>query len=373
MKSQNKLVGTLCIVMSCLLVACGGGGGGGNSSSSSSGSDSGSSSGSSSGSTGAKKYPITAGDWLTYSIKVVSSLPGPPVASIYETQTVASVQSDGSYTSEFTSSGAPAATYQTSAAGQILNWIDSDESCDHAVPPTLNFPAINTWTSSPPTLSLGNSWNWTYVSNCTLPNSNRVSLNVKQQGSVVGIETITTSAGTFDAFKTQETLTLYNESNSLVAATSTCWLDAALSRVVKCVVAQVDLHSAYARTFTLTQELVGLSIANYPANKSTVARFAGAWGMTYSNAVRWPCTLIVDPDSMNNNVSGKCYPASQFGAPNMDYVYFYGSVDKNGVVSGTDSDYINYTGSLNSAFAGSGSYSFIGPTAVNGTWTAKKI
>jgi len=366
MKSQNKLVGTLCIVMSCLLVACGGGGGGGNSSSSSS-----SSSGSSSGSTGAKKYPITAGDWLTYSINVVSSLPGPPVASIYETQTVASVQSDGSYTSEFTSSGAPAATYQTNTAGQILNWIDSNESCDHAVPPTLNFPAMNTWTSSPPTLSLGNSWNWTYVSKCALPNSNPVSFNVKQQGSVVGIETITTSAGTFDAFKTQETLTLYNGSQSLVAATSTCWLDAALSRVVKCVVTQVDLASAYSRTFTLTQELVGMSIKDYPGNKGTVARFAGSWEITHSNTARWPCTVTVDP--VSGNVNGKCYPASQSGLPNVDFVYFSGSVGPNGELSGTDSQYANYTGGLNSAYAGSGSYSFIGPSASNGTWTAKKL
>ncbi len=77
--------------------------------------------------------------------------------------------------------------------------------------------------------SVGQSWNFSYTVTC----AGYAPSNYTQAGSVVDLETVTVSAGTFATLKTLNTLTSTNAAGTTVTQTITTWRDTLTALVIK--------------------------------------------------------------------------------------------------------------------------------------------
>jgi hypothetical protein len=161
----------------------------------------------------------------------------------------------------------------------------------------------------PGTLSVGLSWDSSTAGSCS-----SWTMQWRSQGNVVGIESVTVAAGTFETMKLTYTTTTVKTavitSNSGTSVTAkTCWRDVKLGINVKCTGTTTFTPSSdgAARSGTIAEELVGYVNAKKNVQKLAVERFAGTWTGIYSGTASGTCNIQV---STTGSISGTCRDSS---------------------------------------------------------------
>ena len=110
--------------------------------------------------------------------------------------------------------------YRYNTAGQAISWVVTQPAATIACAATAA-GAGAAGLGAPATLSVGGGWNADVIETCGAG----AGIEYKQSGSLVGMETITVAAGTFNAFKFTSTIT--RTVNAITRTeTSTRWRDA---------------------------------------------------------------------------------------------------------------------------------------------------
>lgn len=332
------------LVLACgALTACGGGGG-----------DNSTSTGQ-----GAGSVSFRVGDSLTYARTSTPVAPSTGTASAYlYTRYVADVSADGGFrTNLLYSNDWIAETYDQSSDLQQTSWTSGNTSCTNS--PKVDGPGA--------VLTVGKTWDITYTRTCiTSTTSNATTWNKK--GVVVGAETVTTTAGSFDTYKYTETQT-GRSSTGTTLVTQTCWRDKALNRTVAC-----DWNRKFTPTGAAsptessfeTQKLSSLSVAAYSASRPMAERFAGKWLLRWTGTNSGGCDVTV---SVTGNVSGGCIVNGLIrvvGDTSYDYSVT-GTVDKTGALNARMSSGAAISGTFESPVKAAGNWS---NTGASGTWVA---
>ncbi|WP_136418698.1 hypothetical protein [Herbaspirillum sp. ST 5-3] len=350
-----------------LVLGCGGGGDAATSTSSTSTSSSntssngasstGTSSGNTTGGSGTvTSIPTKAGDSYTYS-RTDTSAASSTATTYFTTREYNAVNSDGSvsYTETY-SSGFLASVTNISTTGAITSTGSVGSST-----PTCTFTGVNAASVAP--FAVGQSWdnNWTRTCGTTVVTGNN-------KGSIVGMESVTVPAGTFNAYKEVYTVTTQqtSPSNPTINITSyTCWRDAALRKRVKC-----EWNYATTAAGSSTQAAVSSSryeLNSYIASASSssipsASRFAGSWIGSFNGSDSGTCSNI--SISTSGSVSGTC-------VGNLSGTFSVsGTVNSQGVASfssGTTSNGAVFTGQFPSTVAANGSWS--GGPSTGGNWS----
>ena len=285
------------------LCACGGGGG--------STSGAGSSTGSTDGSAAITTTAVGAGDSLTYALTSTDPSTSTTTGSFY-TRTYTGFQADGSFLQTTTFSNAQRQTRVMTSDGK---WTSStamtaDGQCTNSVP-------VNTVGSA---LTVGQNWSVSYTQTC----QSNLTTVATLAGSVDGIESVTTPAGTFNTYKVVQketgSQTSGGNATSSYEKRVTCWREVHMLQDVACDEVLTSTSPAgLVTTMQNASKLIGMSVTKFAGSVPTVARFAGSWSMNLSvPQTFYACSAVA---SETGTLKGYCMGAQR------DLV---GTVDVNG-------------------------------------------
>lgn len=276
---------TSTILLSCLLAACGGGGGGGATNSGAGGGAP---------AVAVDKTSPSVGDFYTYKMTGYSLSNG---GSRYTFQPA--------YDTELTTAVAGGtSTVKTLYGDQYTGWYDYSATLNGLYTGGTNAYCTTTYAAGvygpPAKLALNVSWdNSTSLKvDCGAGMALR-SDKLASKGAVVGIESITVAAGTFQAYKLtatvreERTASYPNDpvqSPDLHTSQLTSWIDVDTGVELKRSIVDV----ANGEEVSTSRELVGLSHAKSARQLLVVERFVGpAWKGSYSGKLSGTCTAII--------------------------------------------------------------------------------
>ncbi|HJV82980.1 hypothetical protein [Noviherbaspirillum sp.] len=354
------------ILTGVVLLGCGGGGGGdgvatGTSSSSISSTDT-SSTGSTSSNTQAStgtvsSIPVTKGDSYTYR-RTDTTMATSSATTFDWTREFTAVNSDGSlaYSDTFSNGSFAGSSANISADGSI-----SSTSSISSSTATCTYAGVNASSVAP--FAVGQSWNNAWTKTC-----GTAVVAGANKGSIVGQETVTVPAGTFNAYKEVYTVTTQQTSPSsptITITSYTCWRDAILGQRVKCEWTMATTTAGSTAQTPVSSTVFELT--NYIAQASTTSvlsasRFAGTWTGSFSGTDSGTCSNL--SISTSGVISGTCV-GNQSGTFSVS-----GTVDSQGAASfssGTTSNGAHFTGQFASSTAASGTWS--AGTGWTGNWT----
>lgn len=339
------------------MVACGGGGGGGGGGGTS---ESGGSTGISNGSgtstgTGQGDAPITVGDSYTTSVTDADVNTGLALHSpnFYITDLVSKVNADGSYISDrlwnngyLRVHGLMTSDDQPSIEKHV------DYSCE-TQPPVIG-PTRN--------LTLGMNWNVAYTITCRYDSTGQIlsHTNATNVGSVTSLDSITTSAGTFNAYKLVQVRTFKDASGTTVQR-ETCWREPKLRRDVAC--DKIITNSGSSSSLATRWRLEAYSSVATNARVQIPATYSGNWQLSLSTNAKVKCGSI--KVSITGDITGACVNAIDY--PYGSGIPVTGKVAANGTVTAAIGNVIRVTGSLGTPGEGSGQW---GDGTLTGAWDA---
>lgn len=336
------------IIVAVVLASCGGGGGGGNAGTGGSTSTTGSNTSMADGTPA-----VTLGDALTYAQVFTQS--GLLPVNYWSTEMISGVNSDNSFNeyNVYSNFGALNQVVESGDYQKLSSNEQSNVNCSY-------FPLPN---DIPRKLSVGTSWSLAYTKKCTPANGQSWTVPYTNVGSVVGVEQVTTPAGSFPAYKLTYTVTSVSPVSGTLKQTSTCWRDQIMNRIVAC----TDAYSDSYTTWTNTKQLVGYSVAVSPAKVATPATYAGSWAVTLSGSYSGNCLTFSISDA--GSISAACifYDKQGVGgtANVAGVVSANGSMTANGKMPVSTGILATITGSFNSAMHGEGTWT---AGQYSGTW-----
>ncbi|UTY60450.1 hypothetical protein [Massilia sp. erpn] len=315
------------IVAAMALTACGGGG-----------------SGSGSEPAGPRSYSMPAPsqyDFATYAVEQKSSISGSSTYLKSRVMQSGSNPSDGVYIETV--------TYRE-YEGRLDYHLTSDRGmsgsaayCSYTYQPVMY--------EIPATLTLGQTWDNSSVMSKECRGTKAPVYTYRSKGTVLGLETITVKAGTFETVKLTYTIS-WELSPEKAVTEGTAWRDVRSGRIVKD--DRVTTRSSLAdgkvsNVLNSTEELTAFSIAATGQRKMTVEQYAGSYSLVIAgNFLNCPTTV-----DNAGTVSVKCtdaYGSTQFSAS--------GTVDADGEIRFAPNPYASFTGK------------FISPQNARGTWTS---
>ncbi|MDD0840690.1 hypothetical protein PSQ40_19085 [Curvibacter sp. HBC61] len=222
---------------------------------------------------------------MTYALTSTDPSTSATTGSFY-TRTYTGFQADGSFLQTTTFSNAQRQTRSMTTDGKWTSntAMTADGKCTNSVP-------VNTVGSA---LTVGQSWSVSYTQTC----QSNLTTVATLAGSVNGIESVTTPAGTFNAYKVVQTetgsQTSVGNTTSSYEKRATCWREVHMLQDVAC--DEVVTSTSATGLVTSTQnssKLIGMSVTKFAGSVPTVARFAGSWSIalrvpqsiTYCSAV----------------------------------------------------------------------------------------
>ena len=302
----------------------------------------------------------TVGDYYVYALTSTITTPAntPPSAST-SVRTYPVVNGDGSLTRVVTGLSVKQSR-EYSADGKVAASTSTTQQCVYSTGYVISPPAGS---------AVGQAYSGTATETCTYAGSSvPTTATLTTTGTADGIESVTTAAGTFRAFK--NTSTYVRTDGSYVSTTiETCWTDMVLGRSVKCSTSYSTVladHTVSAAGST-TSELTAYSAAGAAPVGSTLPRFYGSWRVDFSGAATGHCSSAFVTTA--GVISSACVRTNSSGSVIGNFTVS-GSVDANGVVTATGSDGSTFTGSLTSPTAGTGAWV---NGSMSGTWTASHL
>ena len=217
---------------------------------------------------------------------------------------------------------------------------------------------------------MGQTYNATNSETCTFTGSSVPSTaTMTTNGTTDAIESVTTAAGTFRAFKYTATY-VHTNANYVATTVETCWTDMVLGRAVKCSTSYTTVQTSDQSVIAAgssTSELTAYSVAGAAPVGSTLPRFVGSWRVNFAGAATGYCSSVSVTTA--GAISSACVRTDGSGSVIGNFTVS-GSVDVNGVVTVTGSDGSTLTGSLTSPTAGTGAWV---NGSMSGTWTATHL
>ena len=303
----------------------------------------------------------TVGDYYIFTATSTVTTPtGTAPTTSTSVRTYPTVNSDGSYTRAVTGASIKQAR-DYAADGKVTTSTSTSQQCVYS-PGYLISPPAGT--------AVGQAYSGTTGQTCTFTGSSVPSTStLSTNGTADAIESVTTVAGTFRAFK--QTATYVTTTNGYVSTTvETCWTDMVLGRTVKCSTSystvQPDLTVVSAGSSV--SELTAYSVAGAAPVGSTLPRFVGSWRVNFAGAATGNCGSVSVTTAGVINTSA-CVRTNSSGSVIGNFTVS-GSVDVNGVVTATGSDGSSFAGSLTSPTAGTGTWV---NGSMSGTWTASHL
>lgn len=333
---MNHFYKTLLLAVPVLISACGGGSGGTPAS-----------------------VALTAGDYFVY--QSTSTVPGVGQTDSYYTNTLAHVGADGSATEVQTSGEAgPYSQTTINADYQETDWLGALASLGPDTTNCKNVPQID---GPGRQLAVGKAWNLTYTRTCgsTSGSGSPSSTVIVNTGSVTAVESVTSPAGTFNAFKLAYTITSKSSDISSVAQ-YTCWRDRVTNQTIAC---QTTTSSNGTSSTTYTR-LIGYSVAASSAQVLTPARFAGLWRIKWGGSNSGSCPVVIV--SANGNFSDSCTYVDQLG--NQAVTPISGSVAADGRATASLGTGAQWSGTFSSPLVASGTWA---NTGASGAWQAAHV
>jgi hypothetical protein len=183
--------------------------------------------------------------------------------------------------------------------------------------------------------------------------------NFTLTGNAVGLEDITTSAGSFKAFKYTATRTQKNSTTEF-NSTGTFWADAVTGRVIKFVLntkSNAVGSTVITGDTTLTTEVISYNAGALGASAVSIKRFAGGWTVPFTGSATGSCAMVI---AVAGTITGSCSGSGGTSTAS-------GSVTEAGAISVNLTDGSRITGNLTAPGAGNGTWS---NGTATGTWTA---
>ncbi|NDY90796.1 hypothetical protein [Ideonella livida] len=257
-------------------------------------------------------------------------------------------------------------TFSNGAAGRTLQYASTDVLSGATYGSTNCVRTANagasTRTFAAPPLATEQTWTYGYVDTCTT-GAAVTALSVTGSGRIIALETVSGTAGSFQAVRYALNEMEFNSAASTYTQRSaTCLRDTVMGIVLSCTTREAVTTEVGgpAVVTTLQTDLIGFKVADHPASVSTVARFAGVWSLDYTGSDTGECaSLRVDADGL---VSATC--ASDLSG---DFT-LAGTVSSNGAFSATTSHGRNFSGTFSSPSTATGNW--LGTVGAVGAWSA---
>lgn len=216
-----------------------------------------------------------------------------------------------------------------------------------------------------PGAQVGQSFSAESTQTCNFgPGEPPLSASMRVSGQVLAFEPVTTTLGTFMAYKYSVTST-FVQGEATTTSTDVCHTDIIIGRVLRCDSTYTTTLSGQAAPVdsgSERMELVAYSFRGQTPVGAVVRRFAGDWSLAFDAQFGATCpNLRVDGSGA---VSGSCEQ------PGSGSFAVSGAVDAAGAISLTTSTGAQLSGVLSSPLAGSGTWTKSG---VAGAWTASHL
>jgi hypothetical protein len=337
--------GLACSLVS-LLAACGGGGGEG-------GRD-----GTTTPVATQNAYPATVastGDWYAYASTEQRTSPSGYSFESSSTSYVKSVTADGKLQRVYLGDLGSQSTLHYDATGQLSSEDGDHLSCEYAAG----------YRRRPlPGAAAGSTFATSTVRTCkfqgSVPDTTVSSITVT--GKAEGLESRTTTLGTFQTFKSSYTSTTTHANGDTNTSIATCWDDVETGAVVECqsTVSSTAKGAAVPRSSsTLVSRLVAYGRSGQAPVGPAVRRFAGTWRVQFSGDDSGSCSSV--RVALDGAISGSC----AFGG-SVSYGVT-GQIADNGDVTVNVDNGAQLTGTAGTPLAASGTWTL---GSLRGSWTA---
>jgi hypothetical protein len=296
---------------------------------------------------GGSSSSVTMAPSDSFSYQVSSTPTGGASSTSYSTRTVLTQNGGRSTRADTSSAGSAMQTLSFSSADTQTGSTQGSSVCTRTAGTK---GTLTTFPQGDPVQ--GQTWSYNFVEACATPGALGSSVAVTGSGEILGVESVSTAAATFSsALKYKLGEILVDTEGNVTSRQYTCWRDPNLHLPVRCDYsnAVTDISSASTSVTQISQQLVGIDVADYANPVRTTKRFAGAWTLTVSGQDSGTCTFSVA-------AAGTISAPSCYSDGSGNYYSLSGSVSNTGTLLATGSNGQVFNGQLSTPLQGAGSW-----------------